>query len=126
MGFLSTILDILSLTPQTLSWWGLVSSWRQSPHPESHLAFFAPSLDFLLSFISLYFFFLLSLSPSPLSLRRSVVFQVGDLLSQLSQRVLLALYSELPPGALEFLGTLLSLPLLPRGHRELSVGLLPL
>lgn len=48
----------------------------------------------LLSFFYLYFPFLFSLSPSPLSLLRSVAFQLGDLPCQLSQRVLFALSAQ--------------------------------
>lgn len=93
-----------------------------APEPTFHLGTLLPSLSSLLYSVLLYFFFLFL--SSFLSLLRSMAFQVGDLLHQLSQRVLFALYSELPPGALKFLGKLVPLPLLPRGHRELSVGLL--
>lgn len=121
ISFCSPVLGTLSPATQTLP---LVEPHQfLAPEPTFHIGTLLPSLSSLLYSVFLYFFFLFLFSSS-LSLLRSVAFQVGDLLHQLSQRVLFALYSELPPGALKFLGKLLPLPLLPRGHRELSVGLL--
>lgn len=117
ISFCSPILGILSSALLLVE----PHQFLAAPEPTFHLGTLLPSLSSLLYSVLLYFFLFLS---SSLSLLRSMAFQVGDLLHQLSQRVLFALYSEMPSGALKFLGKLLPLPLLPRGHRELSVGLL--
>lgn len=121
ISFCSPILGILSPATQTL----LLVELHQflAPEPTFHIGTLLPSLSSLLilsSFISSSFFSPLLFSFSGLWHFRLVIYYTNSP----REFCLLSTQTELPPGALKFLSKLLPLPLLPRGHRELSVGLL--